>query len=184
MRARVYLQYDYVSDRDTVVLSEDEYIRLLDEKYGGAFENINSVGRPVVNVGGDAGTVGTSWAPCEADLFNDKMRPMTVDEIVSHCVTFESVTCVIKPDIEKMDPFFEEEYNAWVNGSESARKASLGLPIVDIAVSFRNLAGNIVWAMMEGCTVFGLVNRGDVIVNVRGMRFIDEITNIHKDTDG
>ena len=183
MKVKLYLRCDYADEANALDISDEEYIRMLDREYGGVM-GTTDIGKPTVayeSVSDD----GTRWDSCEAELLNDRMGNMTVDEMVTHCVHGEGCTCVVRPNTDRMGELFEESYKLWVHDSEAARKTGTDMPRIQVGVAFPNLAGETVWAMMDECWLYGMLNDGrDAIVSVFGMRFADELTNLYKDTDG
>ena len=172
MKARIYLQYDYVGESDTLELSEEEYLRMLDAEYE-RFKT-NRLSGELAMHGGYGSSV--KWDSCDGEILNDMMGSMTVDEAITQCVRGGALTVVLKLDMDKIGGEFEESYRRWIAESEKARKNGSDLPRIEFALCFRNLAGEKVWARLVGCVLYGVLNGvSDAVVKSDGMVFGENV---------
>lgn len=125
-----------------------------------------------------------AYSTCKATLFNDDGDDESVDDIITKFAKQESFVEMVEFDLDTVEEEFESEINMWerehtkINsyrnkaGDEWVASKE---PKRDVRVSFKNNAGEEIYAVFENCKIMDSSERDNWILYVDKINLIDKI---------
>lgn len=168
-----YDNYDNFSSNDDYYLDSDSYIKALEK---GSFCNENFKLFNEKSVYDNDYNDSNSYEECSCVLLNEDM-----DSFINHNVNGDNFCLHITLKLDECSDDFEYELKSMTHYHEKMFKLASKkddydvnvdyLPKIDIKFSFKNLSGNLSYALLSDCTVLEY-NNGNLLLRVDKLTFI------------